>query len=317
MGQSRADSTLSRYAPHWRRFTLWCSRFGVRALPAKPLHIAMFLAQTLQYALEQSLAYGVVKASSAAIFQAHSLAGFRNTRTDHPVVKAIRSAAMRRLGLHPKRRKEPVSLQLCMQCARRLSTPGESLFHHQLAAYIMVCFAGFLRYNDAANIFVDDIKFYDTHMEVFIEKRKTLQFRQGDVICIARGTSEVCPVRLLESFFDRAGLWGRHVPAFQQATYLRSSRFYLWGSIEAWHYTQARRLTLEALAFTAGVPQSVFTRSFGLQSLRSGGASHVAAHGVRDHIFQMHGGWADVRSMLRYIKRPLANRLRPTTVMGY
>jgi len=317
VGQSRAASTLDRYAPHWRRFTLWCTRFGVRALPAKPLHIAMFLAQTLQYALEHGLAYGVVKAASASIFQAHTLAGFSNTRTDHPIVKAIRSAAMRRLGLQPKNRKEPVSLQLCMQCARRLSATGASLFHHQLAVYIMICFAGFLRYHDATNIFADGVRFYPTHMEVFIEKRKTLQFRQGDIICIARGLSEICPVRLLELFFDRTGLWGKHVPVFQQASYLRSFQFYLWGSSDAWHYTQARKLTIEALASTAGAPVAAFGRFCGLQSLRSGGASHVAAKGVKDHVFQMHGGWADARSMLRYIKRSLAGRLRPTAVMDY
>lgn len=314
---SRAAETFSRYATHWRRFTAWCTRFRVPALPARPLHVAMFLAETFKYALAQGFSYSVVKAASAAIYQAHRLAGFRDSVTSHHLVAAVREAAKRHLGLRPKNRKDPISMDLCLKCALELSAPGCSLYDLQMATFIMVCFAGFLRYSDASNIFADEIKFYDTHMEVFIEKRKNLQYRQGEVVCIARGSSLACPVYLLEVYLQRTGLRGRHVPIFQQSFYNRTLRTYVWGMGIPWSYSQARRCTLQALARSANLSFTQLYRSTGLHSLRSGGATHVAARGVRDHIFQTHGGWASSQSMLRYISRPLANRLRPTRVMGY
>jgi len=319
VGSSNPD-TLVRYESHWVRFTAWCGKFGLRCIPARPQHIAMFLADTLRYAMAHRYGFNVVKAASAAIHHAHKLAGHSAGFTDHPFVQRIRECAKRLLGTRPWNRKEPLSLDLCITCALQLLAVDASVARLQIATFIMTCFAGFLRYSDAVNIYADEIKFFDTHMELFIETRKTLQFRQGDVICIARGDSLACPVYLLETLLDRAGLRGRHVPVFRQATYIRggpSQGDYVLASDDRWDYNQAKRLTLQALARTAGVDFQSFERVFGLHSLRSGGASFVAAAGVADHIFQAHGGWATAAAMHAYIQRSLANRLLPTRVMPY
>lgn len=307
--------TLSRYESHWARFTAWCGRFRLRCIPARPQHIAMFLADTLRYAQLNRFGYSVVKAASAAIFHAHKLAGFESGFTDHPFVSRIRECAKRILGTRPWNRKEPLSLDLCVTCALQLIAGDDSLARWQIATFIMTCFAGFLRYSDATRIYADEIRFFDTHMELFIETRKNLQFRQGDVVCIARGTSLACPVYLMESLLDRAGLRGRHVPVFRQASYSRGD--YSVVSDTTWDYKQAQRLVLQALARTAGVGYAEFKWHFGLHSLRSGGASYVAAAGVPDHIFQAHGAWATAEAMHNYIQRSMANKLLPTRVMPY
>jgi hypothetical protein len=56
-----------------------------------------------------------------------------------------------------------------------------------MAAFAMVCWAGFLRFDDQCGVLVRDVAVYDTHMEVFISHSKGDQWRQGNVVAIAAG----------------------------------------------------------------------------------------------------------------------------------
>lgn len=313
---SRAQSTMQRYDPHWSRFRSWCLRANISFLPAKPIHVAMFLSSVFLVACQRNLTYAPIKAASAAISTAHVLAGLSQV-TDHPSVVAVRACAARTLqsggGVN---RKDPLSLGLCMATASSLIQPGsDSLLNFQIATFIMVCFSGFLRYDCACNIFADHIRFFDSHMEIFIPKRKNDQFRTGSVVCIAKGASQSCPVFLLRSLITRSAIANKHVPVFR--SFARGSQFTPLSPPKAWSYTEARCLVLSSLANSAGISLPQFSRRYGLHSLRSGGATLVAKKGVPDHIFQAHGAWRTPQAMHAYIDRSLENKLRPTSTMGY
>jgi hypothetical protein len=66
----------------------------------------------------------------------------------------------------------------------------------------MVCFSGFLRDDCACQIFADEVRFYSSHMEIFLAKRKNDQFCSGSVVCIARGKSLSCPVKGYKGYKD-------------------------------------------------------------------------------------------------------------------
>jgi hypothetical protein len=153
-----------------------------------------------------------------------------------------------------------------------LRSPSPSTLNLQIAAYIMVCFSGFLRYDDACQIFADEKRFYPSHMELLLGKRKNDQFREGSINCIARGSSHACPVWLLHSLLAKANISKSHVPALQSFARKSSSV----ASPTAWPYSQACYYFLSALADAANIPLSVLTNSYGLNSLRSGGATFVA-----------------------------------------
>ena len=316
MMNSRAQSTMLRYDSHWSRFRSWCLSAKFSYLPAEPFHVAMFLSSVLRDAFRLKLTYAPVKAASAAIFAAHDLAGF-SAVTDHPSVNAVRSCAQRYLeSSGGANRKDPLSLGLCLATASALTQPtSQSLLNLQVAAFIMVCFTGFLRYDDACNIFADEIRFYDSHMEIFISKRKNDQFRKGSVICVAKGSSHSCPVFLLQSLISRAGASSRHVPVF--CSFVRGSCSTYRSPLKAWPYAEARGHVLTSLSATAGMSLSQFSKRYGLHSLRSGGATFVAKEGVPDHIFQAHGAWRTTTAMHAYIDRSLDNKLLPTTTMHY
>jgi len=294
---SRCESTFKRYDSFWVRFKSWCSRAQVRSLPASPLHFAMFLACTSSYAQSQNLSFTPVKMASAAISTAHSLAGLPDV-TNHPVANSVRSSARRFLLSGQVNQKDPLPLGLCMT-AVHLLLQWDSLSALRSATYIMVSFAGFLRFDDARSLFCDEIRFYPTHMELFLEKRKNNQFRHGETICIARGSSFACPVRLTFQLISSTNSHHSHSPLFP------------------WSYSFTRRTVLQALADAAQVPLSEFSKSFGLHSFRSGGATLVAGRGVPDHVFQAHGAWRSSQSMQRYVSRSLSQQLLPTQAMQY
>ena len=235
--------------------------------------------------------------ASAAISTAHSLAGLPDI-TNHLVIDTVRSSARRFLRSGQVNQKDPLSLGLCMS-AVRLLLKWDSLSALRTATYIMVSFAGFLRFSDAHSLFCDEIRFYPTHMELFLEKRKPNQFRHGEVICIARGSSFACPVHLTYQLLSQSNSHHSHSLLFP------------------WSYSFTRLTVLQALADAAQVPLMEFSQSFGLHSFRSGGATLVAQSDVPDHVFQAHGAWKSSQSMHRYIARSLSQHLLPTQVMQY
>eukprot|EP00959_Pyramimonas_sp_CCMP1952_P435512 9119227-Pyramimonas_sp.AAC.1 len=54
---------------------------------------------------------------------------------------------------------------------------------------------------------------------------------------------------------------------------------------------------------------------FGTPSLRSGGATLVAAENVSGRVFQHHGGWRDPSCKDRYVADSLEHRLKVTQAM--
>ena len=51
-----------------------------------------------------------------------------------------------------------------------------------------------------------DVKFYEEHIEVLVESSKTDQFRERSWVLIARTYSDICPVSMLEGYFELATL---------------------------------------------------------------------------------------------------------------
>lgn len=150
----------------------------------------------------------VVKLHSASIYTAHRLAGVpaSDNPTSHPLAAAARDSPVRRLGAHSGNRKEPLSLAAAMLAAGSLTAPGAPAWSLTLGTLIMVAFAGFLRYSDSSLLLVRDVAFFDSHMELFLFKRKNDQFRQGNVIVVCRGSTACCPVALTQRLISEASL---------------------------------------------------------------------------------------------------------------
>ena len=70
-------------------------------------------------------------------------------------------------------------------------------------------------------------------------------------------------------------------------------------------YTRCREMFLDALK-QIGIKEP---KMYGLHSLRSGGASHLANKGVSEDLIMQHGRWKTTTAKNRYVKRDIGHRL--------
>ena len=321
-----APKTMSGYQGHWLLFRAFCAHFNFEALPAEPRVVAAFLTYRTEVAVAKNLSYAVVKSASAAIHTAHELAGFSesDSPTKHPLVKRLRRAAKKRIGIRAVHRKDPIDQTLLLQ-AVQLYIPhsGTPDCRRLVATMVAVAFSGFLRYADFSAIFADQVTFFESHMEIFLDSRKNDQFRQGHVIPIARGHTDACPVHLTEEWIRIRGLAGKHLPLFPAWDNRQSAAR---GSSPALHsiefqanrpipYHLARSEILSLIAKVLGCSFDDIRTRFGAHSLRSGGAT-AAATRVEERLFQRQGGWRSQSAMYNYIEDPLEQRLLVTQALG-
>ncbi|KAK3246723.1 hypothetical protein CYMTET_43750 [Cymbomonas tetramitiformis] len=187
--------------------------------------------------------------------------------TKHPLAKGIRAAAKRRIGLKLQNQKDPLELEV-LQTGILLYLPDVltcPLVYLCTAAMVATMWAGFLRFRDMKFVWVELIKFYPTHMEILLIERKNDQFREGDVLYIARSPRKAtCPVALSEALISRAGLSGL-VNLFQGWDG-RLARFRLTEvQLNGQHmgYQQCRRQVRKFLQRTTGMSEADTQKKWG------------------------------------------------------
>lgn len=318
----RAANTHAVYVLPWERFQAFC---GSRVppyvcVPAQPVVVAMFLAEVAAGASS----YACVKRASAAIYHVHRLAGLPDATnpTKHAMCKMVRECSKRVLGTAVVQRKDPLGLQDLLALVEVFAYTGAPVWSVSIAAFAMVCWAGFLRFDDQCGVLVKDVAVYDTHMEVFVGKAKGDQWRQGNVVAIASGVTGACPVALCNRLVREGGL-APGAPLFQGFDGRLAARIPAAAHLNgrAITYAQVKNWLLKGVAKVRGISTKEATACFGLHSLRSGGASGVAAvlakENIPEHVFQMHGRWRSREAMLGYIERQLDPRLAVTQALGY
>ena len=80
---------------------------------------------------------------------------------------------------------------------------------------------------------------------------------------------------------------------------------------KAMSYTRLSEIFIEAFK-----PHVLDITKFGLHSLRSGGASAAANHGVPDRLFKKHGRWRSENAKNGYVRDELKERLSVSQSLG-
>ena len=167
----------------------------------------------------------------------------------------------------------------------------------QILTLITLGFVGFLRWDDLININISDLSFHDNHLAIFFEKRKNDQFQEGSCIFIHRSGSFYCPVSLMNRFLILGGA-EQGLPLFRRISHTKNGFSLRKQSLS---YTRALEMVRKLLKSIGLKPEL-----YGLHSMRSGGASLVAALGLPDCLVMHHGGWRSESSKNRYIKETKA-----------
>ena len=220
---ANAPGTIVRYTGGWNRWPSWSkSRVGVPYLPAEPLHVALYILELTDTALQNGHGSAVIDTAVYSIRWGHKLAGLPSP-VDHPIVTSAAEGA-RRLA-RPVQPKEPISELMLLEIAERYNTPSASLLALRFLFILLIGYFDLFRINEILRIRPCDIHISDSHLSIFISSRKNDQHRDGHtvyqldlvkllVLCqLLKKLCQSCPrptrVKWLRSFVELLGVGNR------------------------------------------------------------------------------------------------------------
>ena len=306
--QSREDKTVRNYLNGFRRWRRWADQYDeVSSFPATPLHIALYL----MYLLNASVSHAPVSLGYYSLSWVHRIAGLHDPTTDF-LPKMVKEAAACILG-HGSNQKKPVSAALVKKIVDKFVKFDSSLNDLRLAALVLLCYTGFLRFDEVSRLRFCDIHFNADHVKLFIESSKTDIYREGNWVFIAVLGGSYCPVNILKKYLAKAGFSGY-------------SDRYIFRAISRHKHVHKRVLVKANSAISYNTVRSVVLSAFtavgedcahfGTHSMRAGGATAAANGGVCDRLFRKHGRWVSDRSKDRYVSEDLQHKLFVSRNLG-
>ena len=285
---SKASSTLSKYASSWKSRCAWSSStLHIPEIPAKPLHVALFLTEMFLSCVEKGTGSSALESAVYAIRWAHRTAGL-NSPTDHPVVQSTLEGAKRKLG-RPVNPKEPISLELVETlCVNYASS--SSLRHLRFLVILLLGYAGFLRVDELHSLRVGDISIVDDHMAISVRKRKNDQYREGHTVYIAKSGKVTCPVTTTGKLLDHLSGSSSETPLVRRIVKSKKTE----------HFHSTKGISEEFKTHVS--PFAVNIQQLSMHSLKSGAASNLGCRSLDSDLIDRHAGWRCSYSKRRYIK---------------
>lgn len=304
---SKAPRTIDQYSRSFQKFRVWASCFPeITALPTRPLDVALYL----EHLIESDTSSSVFRSASCGISWANKLYGFPDPCQD-PLVKNILEAGAR-ISAKPVVKKEPITPEMITSICSKYASPSANLSSLRIAALFITAYCAFLRFDELAKLRCCDVNFHNLdYVKISIVSSKTDVYRDGSSVLLARTGTVTCPYTILSRYFHLAALNCNSSDfVFRSLVYHKSTLSYSLGSRPI-SYTRARELLLNSLV-ELGFPKS----SYGLHSLRSGGASAAANAGVSDRLFKRHGRWKSDRAKDGYVKDNINSLLSVSRSLG-
>ena len=223
----------------------------------------------------------------------------------------ILEAAKRLLSVSVKK-KEPVTPEIMLSLFQRFGGSDATLLDLRLLTLCTLGYAGFLRFSELATLRRCDFVFDTSYMRVFIERSKTDIYRDGAWVLVAETATPTCPVVLCKRYFDSAHIRPcSQEYIFRSLSFLPSENTYKLRGSSPLSYTRAREIVLSAFE-SIGLNK----KSFGLHSLRAGGASAAANANINDRLFKRHGRWKSDKAKDGYVKDNVESFLSVSKSLG-
>ena len=201
--RGKAPSTVKKYSVAFVRWKKWASaRREIEIFPVQPLHLSLYLS----YLIQKSASAAPVEHMVCAISWVHTIA-LQEDPTEHSLVKQVVAGAKRILA-KPTSKKEPVTSSILRMLVDKFGSNDAPLSDVRTLSICLLSFAGFLRYDEIANLKETDVSVFADHAELYIESSKTDQYRDGTWVVIARTQSDLCLVVMLEHYMKLARIEG-------------------------------------------------------------------------------------------------------------
>jgi site-specific recombinase XerD len=277
---SKAENTLRGYRSDWREFCAWCEARDLCALPASPEAVAAYLAECAG-----RLKVGSIQRRINAIAEAHKAVGLESP-THHAMVTNTMKGIRRTKGTAPAQ-KAPA---LTEDIRAMVDSTDTAIIGARDRALILLGFAGAFRRSELVGLDVEDCVFGKDGLTIILRRSKTDQAGAGRKVGIPYGSNpETCPVRVLQSWLEQAGITCG--PLFR--------------SITRYGLVQPGRLSgidvarvVKKLTERAGLDPARYAG----HSLRAGHATSAAIAGASERSIMNQTGHRSVQIVRRYIR---------------
>lgn len=304
---SRASGTVNGYTRAFNWWKEFASRRGeVATFPAEPLPVALYL----QHLLESTSSCSSVDVAFYRLKWVHETAGLVSP-TDSSLVAAVREASKRILGTGRSNRREPMPRDLLQSIVDRTDL-SNGLELRNVCLYVL-CFAGFLRFDDVSRVKRNEISFHSGYMSIKVEKSKNDQLRQGDEVLISEGEGATCPVKILKEYLNMFCIDPMSNEFIFRQLIKTKKSYKLVCNNKPISYSTFRDHLRKSLRGFVSDPQVYGTHSF---RSGGGGASAAANSGVPDRVFQRHGRWKSASAQDGYVKDSTDVKLSVSRSLG-
>ena len=275
-------------------------------MPAHSSHISLFMIGLLQ----SGHTFHVISSFVYSIKWQHALNGYPDP-TNSVCVHLLETA--KRIAKPRRRPKEPLTPAHLRTIYHTIGGYKASLLDFRNFTILLLSFAGFLRFDEAANLRRCDLAFFPTHLKIFIEGSKTDKYRDGHILLISRLNSDICPVKQAAHYLRISGLAQEYESfLFRGLAWNGSTSSHTLRSVnQPISYSTARTGCLKLV-----VKIGLNPNDFGLHSARSGGATAAANRGVPDRLFKRHGRWVSESAKDSYVKDNLHKLLSVSQHLG-
>lgn len=301
---SKSDNTVKSYFNSFKRWQSFIYLQGHNALPAQPVHVALYLT----HLINSGSTYHPVYNAIYGIKWAHEINGLLDP-TDNNFVISILEAAKR---VAPKKvdKKEPITKDALIQICDMFKHSTDALVVRDLTMMVL-SFSGFLRFDELVSLRFCDVILQESHLILNIQKSKTDQYRQGSEVLVSKGETSACPYSMyvryvkLVNFILSPKDFYLFRPVFRSSSICK-----LINKNKKLSYTAARESILKRVKLV--LPNC----NIGLHSFRSGGATAAANADVSDRCLKKHGRWRSDASKDGYIVDSIENRLHVSKCLG-
>lgn len=193
--RAKADNTRAAYRSAVRAWCGWCDQHNRPPLPAAAADVAAFLAAER----DRGQAGNTVRLRAAAIRYLHRAADLPSPTDTAEVAETL--AGIRRDAPNPTKKRAATLAVL-----RELLAPiPDDLRGVRDRALLLVGFAGALRRSELAAIMIRDLTRTDHGYELTLQRSKGSQ-TDAVLVPLPYGRTELCPVRALAHWLERAGI---------------------------------------------------------------------------------------------------------------
>ena len=303
---ARSDNTVKNYYNAFVTWDKWAKMYGVCSLPAQPVSFALYLLARIQ----QGATHAVVKGAFYGVKYVHNFY-MQPDPTEQVLVINMLEAA-KRLDTHVVAKKEPITSAILQKLYTVTVKSRGTLNDVRVMCFCILGYSGFLQYEECASLRVCDFLFETTHMKIFVEKSKTDQYRDGKWLFIARGDTELCPIKIVQEYFAKCAITDLTSDQYLFRAIAKGKGYEkLQNTNKPLSYTRVREILL------AGLKEiGVDTKLFGTHSLRSGGATEAANAGIPDRLFKKHGRWRSESAKDGYVKDDIQQLLTVSMSLG-